>query len=83
MINWESPFVSSCWTLRDSVVLSPNMRTSKVDVHHVLELLPLRGQEQDHRFETLLARGAIEEEYLMRLDEDQSFDFWLVVIRAP
>jgi hypothetical protein len=55
MINWESPFVSSCWTLRDSVVLSPNMRTSKVDVHHVLELLPLRGQEQDHRFETLLA----------------------------
>jgi hypothetical protein len=31
-------------------------------MHHVLELLPIRSEEQDPHFGTLLARGAIEEE---------------------
>jgi hypothetical protein len=43
-------------------------------MHHVHELVPIRSQEQDPRFDNLLVQGAIEEECPVRLGEDQSFD---------
>jgi hypothetical protein len=52
-------------------------------MHHVLELLPIRSEEQDPHFGTLLARGAIEEECPMRLSEDRSLGLRLVITRAP
>jgi hypothetical protein len=55
----------------------------EVEVHHVLELLPTRCQEQDPRSVTMLTLGAIEEECPMGLGEDQSFDLRLVDVWTP
>jgi hypothetical protein len=52
----------------------------EVKVHHVLELLPSRSQEQDPHSGTLFTQGAVEEGSPMWLNEDQSFDLQLVVI---
>jgi hypothetical protein len=51
-------------------------------MHHVLELLPIWSEEQDPCSGTLLARGAIEEERLVRLSEDQSLGFRLAIIQS-
>jgi hypothetical protein len=51
----------------------------EVKMHHVLELLPIKSEEQDTCTGTLLARGAVEEECPVRLGEDRSLGLQLTI----
>jgi hypothetical protein len=55
----------------------------EVEMHHVLELLPIRREEQNPHSSTLFARGVVEEECLVRLGQDRSLSFWLAITQAP
>jgi hypothetical protein len=55
----------------------------EVKVHHILELLPVRIEEQDPCDAPMLMRGAVEEESPVRPGEDRSPGPRLTFIRPP
>jgi hypothetical protein len=65
----------------EGLVLRHVVGCLEVEMHHILELLPVRSEEQDPRTGPLLTRGAVEKESPVRLDEDRSLGPRLTIIR--
>jgi hypothetical protein len=56
----------------EGLVLRHVIGCLEVEVHHILELLAIRSEEQDPHADPLLTRGAIKEENPVRLGEERS-----------